>query len=181
MALISFAPLCIPLRRRIQTFAVLLGVFLAFLAHALGLLTWILLFFSNLWPISVIYASIVILFDRNTPSKGGRRLWFIRQSCIWRYFCDYFPIKLVKTAHLDRTKNYICGFHPHGIITAGAFGNFGTEGSGFSQMFPGIKPYLLTLNSKYCTCRNVAMVTIVLESPRKSWDLFVVLENPLKS
>lgn len=36
-------------------------------------------------------------------------------------------------------------FHPHGIMSMGAFVNFSTEATGFSQLFPGITPYLLTL------------------------------------
>lgn len=145
MALISFAPLRIPLKRRIQTLAVLFGVFIAFLAHVTGLVLWLVLFLSKYWPIAIFYATIIIVFDRDRPSQGGRRFSVIRNLAIWRYFCDYFPIKLVKTAHLDGNKNYIFGFHPHGIITAGAFGNFATEGTDFSHVFPGIKPYLLTL------------------------------------
>ena len=31
----------------------------------------------------------------------------------------------------------------------GIFGNFGTEATGFSQIFPGINPHLLTLNTQF--------------------------------
>jgi 2-acylglycerol O-acyltransferase 2 len=31
----------------------------------------------------------------------------------------------------------------------GAFGNFGTEGTGWSKKFPGITNYLLTLNGNF--------------------------------
>ena len=145
MTLISFAPLRIPFRRRIETFAVLIGVFIAFFAHATGIVVWLLLFLSSFWPIAILYALFVLLFDRDISSEGGRRLSFVRNSCLWKYFCQYFPLNLVKTSHLDKSKNYLFGFHPHGIISAGAFGNFGTEGNDFSKLFPGIKPYLLTL------------------------------------
>jgi len=141
----KFAPLYLPLQRRIQTLAVLLMVFIAFLAHATGLILWIVLFLSRLWPIAILYATFIIVKDIDVSSKGGRRIEFIRRLSIWRYFCNYFPITLIKTGHLDKKKNYIFGFHPHGIMTAGAFGNFATEGSGFSRLFPGIKPHLLTL------------------------------------
>lgn len=144
----AFAPIWIPLKRRVQTLAVMIGVWLAFLSHANCVIVWLLLFFTPLWPIPIIYATLVYIFDNDTSSKGGRRIHFVRKLSIWNHFCDYFPIKLIKTAHLDKKHNYIFGFHPHGIISAGAFGNFATEGSKFSEIFPGIKPHLLTLKGK---------------------------------
>uniref|UniRef100_A0A673N3S0 2-acylglycerol O-acyltransferase 2-A-like n=1 Tax=Sinocyclocheilus rhinocerous TaxID=307959 RepID=A0A673N3S0_9TELE len=51
----------------------------------------------------------------------------------------------MKTADLDPRYNYLFGFHPHGVLVAGGFGNFCTEVSGFSRMFPGLTPYLLML------------------------------------
>lgn len=51
----------------------------------------------------------------------------------------------MKTATLDPSHNYLFGFHPHGILVAGAFGNFCTEATGFSQLFPGLTPHLLML------------------------------------
>ncbi|KAG8431290.1 hypothetical protein GDO86_019107 [Hymenochirus boettgeri] len=54
-------------------------------------------------------------------------------------------MQLIKTADLDPRQNYVVGFHPHGVLVAGAFTNFCTEATGFSQLFPGITPYLLML------------------------------------
>ncbi|KAJ3589158.1 hypothetical protein NHX12_010006 [Muraenolepis orangiensis] len=53
--------------------------------------------------------------------------------------------QLVKTAHLDPRRNYVLGFHPHGVLVAGAFCNFCTNGTGFTQLFPGLTSYLLML------------------------------------
>ncbi|XP_054518515.1 2-acylglycerol O-acyltransferase 2 isoform X2 [Pan troglodytes] len=58
---------------------------------------------------------------------------------------DYFPISLVKTAELDPSRNYIAGFHPHGVLAVGAFANLCTESTGFSSIFPGIRPHLMML------------------------------------
>jgi hypothetical protein len=41
---------------------------------------------------------------------------------------DYFPIRLHKTVDIPPTKSYIFGYHPHGIISLGAFVNFATDG-----------------------------------------------------
>ena len=82
-------------------------------------------------------------------NTGGRSGWVkdkIRNWVFWKYFVRYFPIRLVKTANLDAEKNYVIGSHPHGICSAGAFGAFGTEGAGFGNKYPGISPYLHTLD-----------------------------------
>lgn len=56
-------------------------------------------------------------------------------------------MKLVKTAQLDPSRKYVFGYHPHGILSVGAFINFGSEANGFSRLFPGISVRLLTLAS----------------------------------
>ncbi|EFR01795.1 diacylglycerol O-acyltransferase 2A [Nannizzia gypsea CBS 118893] len=50
---------------------------------------------------------------------------------------------------LPPTRKYIFGYHPHGIISHGAFAAFATEGLGFSKLFPGITNTLLTLDSNF--------------------------------
>lgn len=74
---------------------------------------------------------------------------WVRNWKLWQRYCAYFPIKLVKTVDLDPKKNYLFGSHPHGILCSGAFGNFATEGSNVSQVFPGITMHLLTLEGHY--------------------------------
>ncbi|GFY64037.1 2-acylglycerol O-acyltransferase 1 [Trichonephila inaurata madagascariensis] len=56
---------------------------------------------------------------------------------------------MIKTADLDPNKNYIFGYHPHGIMCYGAFSCFGTEGRNFSEVFPDITPRLLTLEGQF--------------------------------
>lgn len=62
-------------------------------------------------------------FDRR-PTRGGLvqsqgiyagRAW-VRKSAWWQYLRDYFPVRLVKTAELSPNRNYIFGYHPHGIL-----------------------------------------------------------------
>uniref|UniRef100_A0A673B507 Acyltransferase n=1 Tax=Sphaeramia orbicularis TaxID=375764 RepID=A0A673B507_9TELE len=141
---IEFAPLNIPLRRRLQTAAVLQWVF-SFLALAqFCLAAFILLLLSDWWILAVLYAGWLFL-DWDTPTSGGRRSQWVRSWSVWDYFRDYFPITLVKTVDLDPKHNYIFGFHPHGVLVAGAFSSFCTESTGFSQLFPGLTPHLLML------------------------------------
>ncbi|KAF7643696.1 hypothetical protein LDENG_00235090 [Lucifuga dentata] len=141
---IEFAPLNIPLRRRMQTAAVLQWLFSFLCLAQCCLAAFILLALSDWWIIAMLYAGWLWL-DRDTPTCGGRRSWWVRGWSLWEFFRDYFPIKLVKTADLDPGKNYIFGFHPHGVLVAGGFGNFCTEATGFSRLFPGLTPHLLML------------------------------------
>ncbi|XP_048372380.1 2-acylglycerol O-acyltransferase 2-B-like isoform X2 [Sphaerodactylus townsendi] len=141
---LRFAPLRLPLRRRLQTAAVLQWVF-SFLALAqccLGL--FVLLLLGEGWALAVLYAAWLYL-DWETPARGGRRSAWVRRWAVWRHFRDYFPITLVKVADLDPARNYLFGFHPHGVLVAGAFGNFCTEATGFQELFPGLTPHLLML------------------------------------
>jgi 2-acylglycerol O-acyltransferase 2 len=62
---------------------------------------------------------------------------------------DFFPISLVKTVDLDPRKNYVFGYHPHGIISLGAWVNFATEANNFSSLFKGIDLRLLTLATNF--------------------------------
>lgn len=57
--------------------------------------------------------------------------------------------QLIKTHNLLPNRNYIFGYHPHGIFCFGAFCNFGTEATGFSKKFPGIRPSLATLAGNF--------------------------------
>ncbi|KAM4846180.1 diacylglycerol O-acyltransferase 2 isoform 1-T1 [Thomomys bottae] len=105
-------------------------------------------FCTDCWLISVLYFTW-LAFDWNTPKKGGRRSQWVRNWAVWRYFRDYFPIQLVKTHNLVTTRNYIFGYHPHGIMGLGAFCNFSTEATEVSKKFPGIRPYLATLAGNF--------------------------------
>lgn len=61
----------------------------------------------------------------------------------------HVSLQLVKTHNLLTTRNYIFGYHPHGIMGLGAFCNFSTEATEVSKKFPGIRPYLATLAGNF--------------------------------
>ncbi|XP_012869659.1 PREDICTED: 2-acylglycerol O-acyltransferase 2 [Dipodomys ordii] len=141
----KFAPLSVPWERRLQTFAVLQWVF-SFLALAQTcIVIFIVLLFSRFWFISVLYG-IWWYLDWDKPRQGGRRSNFVRNWRIWHHMKNYFPVLLVKTADLDPSRNYVAAFHPHGVLVAGAFLSLGTDSTGFSSIFPGIRPFLMILN-----------------------------------
>ncbi|KAL4608746.1 2-acylglycerol O-acyltransferase 2-like [Arapaima gigas] len=141
---VRFAPASVPLNRRLQTASVLFWVF-SFLALAQCCIALFFgLLFTRCWLISVLYATWWFV-DWETPSQGGRRIHLLCKLPMWSYMRDYFPIQLVKTADLDPRHNYVFGFHPHGILVAGAFTNFCTYATGFWTLYPGLTPYLLML------------------------------------
>lgn len=103
-----------------------------------------LFFYTPLWPFVLLYVSWTYLAEWKTPERGGRDYLrnFTRRLSIFKFMRDYYPITLVKTSDLDPQKNYIFGYHPHGVFTEGASIGLNTEACGFSEKFPGIIPHL---------------------------------------
>ena len=106
-------------------------------------------------------------FVDKSPITGARRPW-LRASRWWDYYSEFFPVTLVKTAELSPDQSYVFGYHPHGIISVGAFAAFGTDGArcldissedqpprdgvrGFSSLFPGLETRLVTLPINFLT------------------------------
>ena len=132
----------------LQFAAVLLMTVLFIFGHTIGILFSIYVFLTPLYSFIVVYLVWTYCFDLKTPAKGGRRSETFRRLKSWEYFRDYFPARLIRTKRLDPKRNYILGYHPHGIMCPGAWVNFATEATGFSSLFPGIKSHLLTLTRK---------------------------------
>ncbi|KAK2750088.1 diacylglycerol O-acyltransferase 1 [Myotisia sp. PD_48] len=144
---IRWAPLSIGLRRRLQTLVVLL--------HTVSIAILLAMFFFScaiplFWPFLFPYIIYISLFSKAaTNGTLKRRSNFLRSLRIWRFFGAYFPARLHRSQPLPATRKYIFGYHPHGIISHGAFAAFATEGLGFSKLFPGITNTLLTLDSNF--------------------------------
>lgn len=170
---VEFAPLILPIERRLQMLAVILWSCTFCLS---GLLTCSALIYiglyTNYWPLTVLY-SLWYLYDRDTCNQGGRRFEFLRRAAICRHFVNYFPVRLVKTAELDPNKgNYLLGSHPHGLLCTGAFACFATEATEFSHIFPGITPSLLTLEGFHQVpgFRELLMLTGTCAATSKNLD-----------
>ncbi|XP_076875571.1 diacylglycerol O-acyltransferase 2 [Brachyhypopomus gauderio] len=164
--------------KQLQVIAVLQFIF-SFLA--LGMACTVLLvylFFTDCWVVPALYAAWLI-FDWNTPKQGGRRSSWVRNWTVWKYFRDYFPIRLIKTHDLLPSRNYVFGYHPHGIFCFGAFCNFSTEATGFSKKFPGIRPSLATLagNFRLPVLRDYIMSGGIIPVNRNSIDYLLSLNG----
>ena len=160
---------------RLQTLAVFSGSLQLFIP-LIGISFWVIvkaLLASNYTAAAaVLYLAWAYLID-DSPVSGSRRPWLRRYSW-WEHYADFFPLTLVKTAALDPSQTYVFGYHPHGIISVGAFGAFATNGArcldisgtaadqgaaasvmgarardggvrGFSGLFPGLDIRLVTL------------------------------------
>ncbi|KAL2159219.1 hypothetical protein VTH06DRAFT_2651 [Thermothelomyces fergusii] len=143
---IRFAPWNIPYRRRLQMMGVLL--------HCLSIAVTVSCFFflcaiPLTWPILIPYLLHMLLSKTATDGRLRARSERFRRLRVWKFFADYFPAALHKTHDLPPTRKYIFGYHPHGIISHGAFAAFATEALGFSEKFPGITNSLLTLDSNF--------------------------------
>lgn len=98
---VRVAPLSTPLPRRLQTAAVLW--------HTISIPVFITIFFISLaipifWLIAVPY--LFYLFTDRTPSNGQvtkRYSERFRKLSVWKYFCNYYPVKLFKTHNLEPT------------------------------------------------------------------------------
>lgn len=146
---VEFAPLLIPTHRRLETLAVVHYVIVFLLLPVICVVVPFYIFmWTSYWWIMLFYLAW-FCYDYETPSRGGRRAGWFRNSPVWPYFRDYFPIRLIKTADLDPNRNYIMGYHPHGVISVGAFCNFATEATNFSKMFPGVTAHPCTLKGQF--------------------------------
>lgn len=158
--MVEWAPIKIPIKRRLQTLAVMTQVYMFLFGHIFGMCLLLVLLLNPYTTIfAVLYLGWAFILNPRTPSRGGRTIEAARRWKIWKYYCEYFPIHLIKTADLDPKENYIFGYHPHGIIGIGALGNFCGEATGFSENFPGIYPHLLTLtvNFRFPFSRDYSM------------------------
>ncbi|KAJ9051071.1 diacylglycerol O-acyltransferase 1 [Entomophthora muscae] len=138
--MIKFAPLNVPMHRRRETLAHVINASLLVGSQILFLLAFL---FPFMWPILIAYL-VYMCFDQ-TPETGGRKWEWMRRLTLWKWYADYFPARLIAEAPLDPERNYIFGYHPHGIISMGVFSNFITEATGVSGIFPGLSIKVLTL------------------------------------
>ncbi|KAH7326741.1 diacylglycerol acyltransferase-domain-containing protein [Stachybotrys elegans] len=144
---IRFAPMRVPLVRRLQTAAVLF--------HCMSIVMFVACFWFVCaiplsWPILVPY---LIHLSLSTVGSNGNLNWYrseyLRSLPLWTLMAGYFPAKLHKTHDLSSKRKYIFGYHPHGIISHGAWLAFATNALGFREKFPGITPSLLTLDNNF--------------------------------
>lgn len=151
MRKIEWAPLNVPLRRRLETLSAF-GWMSLFLFGELWLLLYyfyLLIFGGLLARTFCVLYGVFIYYDRHAGVDGRRGQgvkWFRNLFC-WKLFQSYFPAKLHKTVDLPADRNYIFAAFPHGVLSTGCFLSFGTDTTGFHRQYPAIRSRVVTLDS----------------------------------
>ncbi|KYN00543.1 Diacylglycerol O-acyltransferase 2 [Cyphomyrmex costatus] len=150
---VKFAPLNVPLERRLQTLAAAIFAYVVPLASVWGyLITVYLIFYTETLRYFLLLYFLWMYYDWDTCHSGGRsEMWtrVARNNALLRYFCNYFPLKLVKTVDLDPKKSYLFVCEPHGIFSCGIFGSFGTDVLNCKNLFPGLEIHIITLDQYF--------------------------------
>jgi len=145
---VEFAPVIIPLERRLETFSVFVWLCLVVVLGTFASLVLLYgLVYTSYWWAVLAYVTWIIV-DRDSCETGGRKGFlrgYIRNLSLWKYYCQYFPIRLIKTVDLDPAQNYIFGSHPHGLLASGCFGGLGTNGANADLIFKEFQIHLHTL------------------------------------
>ena len=150
---VKFAPLNVPLRRRLETLSAAVWIVLLGFGDFIGyILTAYLLFCTETLRYFVLLYFVWMYYDWDTCNRGGRSERWTRwlRNCTWlRYFCNYFPLNLEKTTDLDPSKSYLFCSFPHGILSTGAFGSFGSDLLGCRKLFPGLDFRVVVLDQHF--------------------------------
>lgn len=103
---VRWAPLNVPLQRRLQTFSVL--------CHTLSIAALFSFFFvlaaiPLLWPILVPYLLYTLFSEASTSGELSHRSERLRRSPSWSLFASYFPARLHRSEELTPTRKYLFG------------------------------------------------------------------------
>lgn len=125
--------------------AVFLGGFLLFPGVT------ILLLFTPLRNLVLLYLLWIFVVDKNICDRGGRTMECFRDFFLWKHFANYFPITSILSAplELDPKKSYIFACFPHGLLCLGATIEFRSNYGNSKTFFPKHKRYSITLPSNF--------------------------------
>ncbi|GMR59931.1 hypothetical protein PMAYCL1PPCAC_30126, partial [Pristionchus mayeri] len=131
----------------IQTLGVLYHFWATFVTPAVILLLfgWMLL---NGYSLVVATYGVWLWWDWDSPYKGAYASRYFLNLRIHKWFTGYFPLSIHPTSQLPADKNYLIGFHPHGVISISAY-NFMSNGTGLMDRFPNINFHLCTLVGQF--------------------------------
>ncbi|EGZ24864.1 hypothetical protein PHYSODRAFT_486821 [Phytophthora sojae] len=106
-----------------------------------------LVLFYVFHKIGLDYVSIAMVvlylpsFFSGAHKTGRGNVWEgLRTSSLWGLLNKFLRVKIIREQELDPNKQYIFGFHPHGIIVLSRIAIFGGS---FEDIFPGIKYRIL--------------------------------------
>lgn len=105
--------------------------------------------------------------------------WWIKCYFWWAYILkDLLKLSSNKETIVPTGKRYLFGYHPHGIIAMGALAGIGTDGAGWSNVFPGIPTRLLTVvNNFYLPIYREYILSVGIASVSKESCLNLLRNN----
>ncbi|KHJ87638.1 diacylglycerol acyltransferase, partial [Oesophagostomum dentatum] len=125
---VDFSPMTEPWDQRNLVLGTLYHFFIVYWLAIVGFILPVVLVLTFQWHILLLYG-IWYLYDRNSPKRGGYTSEWVQGWTVHKWFANYFPVRLHKTAELSPSHNYIVACHPHGIISMAVFANFATYGT----------------------------------------------------
>lgn len=148
---IRFAPLNVPLKRRLQTLSAAGWFITMAFGGFIGMFFAIYLLFTRIWWLTALYLCWIWVIDKDISEKGGRTIEWVQKWSWWKYTRDYFPLRFEKApwVELNTQKNYLFCCFPHGMLSIGAFNAFASEYGNFRTYFPNHKPHVVTLAQHY--------------------------------
>ncbi|XP_017888680.1 2-acylglycerol O-acyltransferase 2-like [Ceratina calcarata] len=147
---IKFAPLNVPLKRRLETLAVAIWViFIAFGDFWASLFTVYAIFYSPTLRFFMPLYYLWMYYDCNARNTGSSMRWVrLFRNCTWmRYLSNYFPVKVVKTTDMDPSRNYLFVSFPHGILCFGILAAVHSSNhTGQNKLFSSLEIRLVSLD-----------------------------------
>lgn len=140
----------IPLERRLQTLAVSVFNFFAYVSLSLML---IVVMMMNQVTMVFVILYVLYIFTIGRPKHPLKKKDALMSLGIWHHFTNYFPVRLVVPqkvrCQFDSSKNYLFIYHPHGINSFGALSCFMLDTMNLRTILPGIRIHLQTLKLNF--------------------------------
>ncbi|KAG7213543.1 hypothetical protein KM043_002801 [Ampulex compressa] len=150
---VNFAPLNVPMERRLQTLAAGLWILICGLGSFISyLLVAYIIFYTETLRYFLLLYFLWMYYDWDTCNRGGRSakwIWWLRNNAWVRYLTAYFPVKLVKTVDLDPSKSYLFCSFPHGILSTGVYCAFGSDVLNCRELFKGLDIRVIILDTLF--------------------------------
>lgn len=110
------------------------------------------------------------IFDRATALHGGRPFQSLRKSRIWNYFRSYFSMSVIHDGFIDPSpgKLYVFGAHPHGVLSAGVWGNLISHNPHALPDSLNYRVLTISLNFKVPIWRELVMGVGMVDASRES-------------
>ncbi|CAK4677786.1 hypothetical protein AeMF1_001047 [Aphanomyces euteiches] len=102
-----------------------------------------------------------------TAGEGSMSWDAFRTSSLWKMLCSYMGVELIREAELDSAKQYVFGYHPHGILI---LSRVSTYAGNFEKLFPGIDSRTLAATPMFYVpmSRELSLALTAVDASRKN-------------